>query len=212
MIRLAGTCLQPAIHLWYSIFSLNCGFNRISDAIKRNQHSIYNQSFFETLFEENYRLLFSLGYRMCGDSALTKDVIQSLFMELWEKRYSLNAVMHWKAYLRKSYYRSMLAEMKSRQLLPADLSEEVLMLSTPSYEQLLIESETTAARKKEVENALNDLPDKEKEMLQLRFKSGLSYEEIAEYTGKSKQTVYNQIYTAIKKLKGSLLSLLVLSI
>ena len=190
------------------MFFLFCASN--TSGIKKEKHSIYNEAFFEALFRSNYGLLFSLGFRMSADAALTKDVIQSLFLELWEKRHQINAVMHWKAYLRKSFYRKMLLALKKRQLLPAELPDNILELSTPSYEQLLVNFQIEQSRQHDVQQAMDQLPTKEREMLQLRFKEGLSYEEIAENTGKSKQTVYNQIYTAIKKLKGSLLMIALL--
>ena len=54
---------------------------------------------------------------------------------------------------------------------------------------------------KQIEKAFEILPTQQKEMLELRFLQGFSYQEIANNTGKSRQTIYNQIHTAIKKLR-----------
>ena len=49
--------------------------------------------------------------------------------------------------------------------------------------------------------------EEEKQVLQMRCQQGVSDDEIATNTGKSKQTVYNQIHSAIKRLKDVLLCL-----
>lgn len=161
--------------------------------------------FFEELFLAHYQTLFLVGFRLCANRELTKDVLQSFFLELWEKRDRLNHVEHWNAYLRKAFYHRMLQEVQKNRLPTDHLSEQATKISTPSYETLLINFQQKKSQKQELENAMKELPDQQKEMLKLRFHEGLSYEEIAANTGKSKQTVYNQIYEAIKKLRKSLL-------
>jgi RNA polymerase sigma factor (sigma-70 family) len=48
---------------------------------------------------------------------------------------------------------------------------------------------------------INDLPNRQKELIALRFYEGLNYEEIVQRTGLSHRTVYNKIHEGIKKLK-----------
>ena len=77
-------------------------------------------------------------------------------------------------------------------------------LSVPSYETLLINFQIEKTHKQQLEAAINTLPNQQKEALSLRFKEGLDYEEIAVSTGKSPQTIYNQIHSAIQKLRKAL--------
>jgi len=144
---------------------------------------------------------------MSRDKELTKDAIQTLFLELWEKKSNLGEVKYWNAYLRKSFYRKMLTELKKKNLLTRNALEENTAPSTPSYEELLIKFQNTLSQKKELQSALNELPTQEKKVLELRFFEGLSYEEIAENTGKTKRTVYNQIFSAISKLRKNLIKI-----
>ena len=161
---------------------------------------------FEALFLTHYQSLFLVGFRLCANRELTKDILQSFFLELWEKKERLQNVEHWNAYLRKAFYHRMLQELKKNRLPTEQLSEAAAAkISTPAYETLLINFQTEAVQQLELNNALQQLPEQQKEMLNLRFHEGWSYEEIAANTGKSKQTVYNQIYEAIKKLRKSLL-------
>ena len=159
---------------------------------------------FEEIFLQHYRSLFTLAFKMSGNRELSKDVIQSLFLELWENRHQMNDVTYWNAYLRKSIYRKMLHELKQKHLTNQNFDPEKHLLSDPSYEDLLIQLQTEESTQKSILLAIQQLPDQERAVLNLRFLEGLSYEEIASNTGKSKQTIYNQIFNALKKLRQSI--------
>lgn len=160
----------------------------------------------EAIFHSNYASLFVLGFKMSKDRSLTKDLIQSLFMELWEKRTQLKQVEHWNAYLRKSLYRKMIAalQQQKKQLTFLNNPTPNTPLYTPSYENLLIESQIEITRHHQLQSALQQLPEQERKVLELRFFKDLTYDEIASNTGKSKQTVYNQVFSAISKLRKML--------
>lgn len=54
---------------------------------------------FEALYKRFYPLLYSYGYRMTGDKMLADDVIQNLFMKLFQDSKKLFAITHVRAYL-----------------------------------------------------------------------------------------------------------------
>ncbi len=168
---------------------------------KWQNNSSLQENNFEAFFFTYYQNLFLVGFRMCGDKEFTKDALQSFFLEIWEKRENLQHVEHWNAYLKKAFYRKMLEEIKKNKLPTISISEITHQLSTASYETLLIKFQSEKIQQAKLQNALAQLPDQQKEMLKLRFYEGMNYEDIAKESGKSKQTVYNQIYEAVKKLK-----------
>lgn len=177
---------------------LNCRAK--STLHKINQKGGTHQQKFEELFLSNYTSLFSLGYRMCKDREMAKDVIQLLFADLWEKRNQLNEIEHWNAYLRKSFYRKMLEELKLNSKTNS-LSNTFKEPIVPSFEHLMIDLQNQIDRQRQLHDALENLPEQQRKMVQARFIQGMSYDEIAGETGKSKQTVYNQIFGAMKKLR-----------
>ena len=159
---------------------------------------------FEELFLEQYQNLLSLGISVCGQKEFTKDTIQLFFLELWEKEIWTAEIKDSKAYLFKSFYRKLFSELKkSRKVDNASLDqleENGVRFSSEQADSVdqLIELQ------ERVKKALNDLPDKQQQMIRLKYQGGLEYEEIAEYTGKSRQTIYNQIHSSIKKLRARL--------
>jgi len=58
---------------------------------------------------------------------------------------------------------------------------------------------------KKLKEAFSQLTKKQKEIIELRFFKGCSYDEIATQTHTQKRTIYNQIHTALKILKKSML-------
>jgi len=135
------------------------------------------------------------------DKELTKDVIQNLFIDIWEKRDRILKVYSWNAYLRKSLYRKMLHALKKNKITQTNVTVDNLPITTPSYEDLLINMQSEEAQTSKLIKAINQLPEEEQKVIKLRFFEELSYEDIAQKTGKTKRTIYNQIFSAIKKLK-----------
>ncbi len=160
------------------------------------------ESAFETLYLSLYQDLFVTGFRISGDKELTKDSIQELFLEIWNKRTQLPDIENVRAYFQTSLRRKIIYKIKQkRKKNHQALDTTVHEIPVPSYEELLIAAEDGAAEKAELQEALKALSPQQFEMLKLRFYKEMSYQNIAEMTGKSKQTIYNQIFAAVKKLR-----------
>lgn len=171
---------------------------------KRTAKVIENQHLdFERFFITHYKVLFNVGYRLCADKELTKDLLQSFFLELWESRFQSQNIQYLEAYLKKAFHRKVVKSIQKNKDNEIKLKNQEYLYSVPSYEDLLINSQTEKTQKKQLETAINNLPIQQKEALSLRFKEGLDYEEIAVSTGKSRQTIYNQIHSAIHQLRKS---------
>jgi len=181
----------------YSYLNRNI-LNRQTTKVIENQHLD-----FECFFMTHYKTLFGVGYRLCGDKELTKDILQSFFLELWESRFQSQNIQYLEAYLKKAFHRKMVKVLQKNKQTHEKIKNSIALTNSPSYEQLLVNFQTEDAQKKQLALAINELPTQQKEVLSLRFKEGLDYEEIAESTGKSPQTIYNQIHSAIQKLRKS---------
>ncbi|MBX2876091.1 MAG: sigma-70 family RNA polymerase sigma factor [Saprospiraceae bacterium] len=162
---------------------------------------------FDRLFGKHFAPLLIFGLTIRNDKALVKDIIQEVFLEIWDKRATLPTIQHPRAYLQQILKRKLLKRLRSDGLKP---HQDMVSDSSPSYESLLIQQQEDQERQKQLERALNKLTNKQREMIQLRFFDGLSYEQIADKTDTQKRTVYNQIHRAIKSLKDTLLISLLL--
>ena len=170
-----------------------------------------DQKAFAALVEANQAMVYSLAYRMTGNSEDAADLAQEAFLNAWRGlarfqgqasfstwlyRLTSNACID---FLRREKRRSTLSltleadEEESRQ---TEVSDERW-----SPEALLDRQESLQA----VRRALGQLSDEHREVLLLRELEGLSYREIAQALGLEEGTVKSRIARARLALRDFLL-------
>jgi RNA polymerase sigma factor (sigma-70 family) len=135
---------------------------------------------------------------------LVKDTIQQLFLYLWEKRETIQEANNVKSYLVTSFLRKLTADWKkSKQagVLQVVWSSYPDEDQQPNPEEKLIRKDEQSHLFKLLMDRINELPNRQKELIVLKFYEGLTYEEIVQKTGLSHRTVYNKIHEGLKKLK-----------
>lgn len=155
---------------------------------------------FERFFHTHYRVLFLVGYQLTADKEWTKDLLQSFFLELWEKRFQSKNIQYLEAYLKKAFHRKVIKAIQSKNATSKKQKEMPTKTYTPSYETLLINFQEDQLLKNNLQEAIQQLPPQQNKAVTLRFHQGLDYQEIAATTGKNTQTIYNQIHQALQKM------------
>jgi RNA polymerase sigma factor (sigma-70 family) len=156
---------------------------------------------FSTLFRNNYELLVRYGGKFTANTSLLEDLIQELFVELWQAK-SRTAVVSVRAYLLKSLkYKLLKSFRQSRVTLPPGDSDGPFEFS---HEHFLVAGEEEAERKRLVLQALEQLSDRQKEIIYLKYYQDLSYDEVCEIMNINYQVARNLLYQAIKSLKNRL--------
>ncbi|MEO8852937.1 MAG: sigma-70 family RNA polymerase sigma factor [Ginsengibacter sp.] len=158
---------------------------------------------FLAIYKQHYQSLFSYGFSISGDKELTKDSLQEMFLELWHSRSSLNPeVLNIRTYLctwlRRKINAAQLKNKRGR-LLEDSLYEKEN--NEYSYEDLLIAFEEKDEKKEKIAKALQSLSKKQIEIIRMKYFENLSYEEISSKTSLTLRTVYNTVFTAIKRLR-----------
>ncbi|HRB07958.1 MAG TPA: sigma-70 family RNA polymerase sigma factor [Niabella sp.] len=164
-----------------------------------------DQNMFLSLYNKFYHSLLFMGLKKSKDSELVKDCIQQLFLQLWEKRETIQPARDVKAYLVISFLRRLSLDIRKGyhidQYDEYNKSHDEILSDTP--EEYLIHKHDQANISATLKSLISTLPERQKELIVLRFYEGLSYEEIVTRTGLTQRTVYNKIYEALKKLKLS---------
>ena len=147
-----------------------------------------------------YNDLFRYGIKFTADKDITKDIIGQFFIHVWDHRRQFCAAENFKCYLVVSFKRFVIDYLRkiSRQLNLADYEVQGYEFS---YEDYIIAWQSEESVKALLYKAIQELPERQRELIQLRFYEQLSYEEIAIRTSLSIRTVYNKLYEAIKKLR-----------
>ncbi len=169
-----------------------------------------NRGAFLAIYESHYQALFSYGFTLTASRDQTKDFIQELFLEIWNKRASVNKdVINVRAYL-FTWLRRMIFK-ENKRLKSEHCTDEMIDNLSPDvlpYEDLLIAFQQSEEKKIELAAALKKLTKKQLEIIKLKFFDNLSYAEIALQTSLSQRTVYNLVYEALRHLRVCLRLLL----
>ena len=157
---------------------------------------------FETLYNRLWESLYTRAFSILGDKNIAKDIIQDVWVSFWERRdkisndniegYLLRAV-RFKVYneFRNSKYRNKLIEEFVQNYNPH--------LQTNNIEQIIQLKDTEKA----IYKAVNNLPNKCKQVFELSRFDGMKNEEIAQKLNISKRTVETHISNALKLLKNN---------
>ena len=152
-------------------------------------------------------LLYGYGMKIIADEAAVMDAIQTLFMNIFEKRWSLSAPNSIAAYLCRALKNLLINEMQSattRNTCKWDDEEAAADYDfdlQPDIENALIAGEEENEKLRIFKEELSKLSRQQREMLYLRYYKGLAIEEIAEILSVSKRTVYNTSNNALTRLR-----------
>ena len=156
---------------------------------------------FVILFHHYYGYLCLYATKIINDDSTAEEIVQDLFVKLWEKRDQLNIETSLKNYLFRSvknlcinYIQHNKTKIRYAQNV---LSEIVYNISDDSNF-----TEIDLSRK--IDESINSLPEKRKEIFRLSRQEGLKYHEIAQKLNVSVKTVETQMSLAIKTLREKL--------
>lgn len=154
---------------------------------------------FDNLFRRYYPILLQYGLRITTDKELINDSIQDLFIELWQSR-SATSVLSVKAYFLKALKYKLFRQFRSNsitQTTDGDIENHFEL----SHDQFIMAREDEAAMVKKMVAAINQLPNRQKEIVYLKIYQGLNYEELSEVMGINYQVARNLFYQSIKSLR-----------
>jgi RNA polymerase sigma factor (sigma-70 family) len=174
------------------------------DASLWNDFLAGNKQVFERIFLAHYDDLFRYGVRLTGDEEVAKDCIQNLFQRLWQRRKALGAIAEIKPYLfaaLRHHVTDELRAQKRRSALQSGYPDEVEMRVQHSPEDFLIAQQLTAEQQSLLLGALDQLSNRHREALYLKFFDGFAYDRIAEIMGLNPQSARNLVHQAIKRLR-----------
>lgn len=169
--------------------------------ITKSQQDNDLELLFADIFKKHEYRLYTLALRLTKSDLYAKDIIQEVFLKLWEHRDSLHSIENVEAWL----YR--LTENKVIDFLRKAAADgrlkEKLWNKLPSQQQPepLVEIKEYDYI---IRQAINQLPPQRKLIWYLNREEGLNYQQIANELHISRHTVKNQLSTAIQTLRSKL--------
>ena len=156
-----------------------------------------------TLFKTHYDELCRYAYSIVKDQDAAEDVVQQLFIKLWEKRHSIREIENIRSYLFRSTFNMSLNEQKKMQRMPQS-DEDLIQKSALQSEFHTSSLLTTNELQERIDQAMMELPEKCREVFRLSRFEQLSYKEIATELGISHKTVENQMGKALRVMREEL--------
>ncbi|MDN5217103.1 sigma-70 family RNA polymerase sigma factor [Fulvivirgaceae bacterium BMA12] len=156
------------------------------------------------IYQWYYAELYNYGMRISQDEEITRDCIHDLFIELWSNRFKISHIEEPKHYIFKMFRFITIDALKKRNpfINPNDSHLHGPVLSE---EDMLIDKELSLERSNQLKLAMQRLSKRQKEIIYLRFYSGLSYNEISKITALKYQSIRNHFSNALKELRKILL-------
>jgi RNA polymerase sigma-70 factor (ECF subfamily) len=148
------------------------------------------------LVEEYKSPIYNLAYRMTGNSEDSDDLTQETFIRAYQYLWRYNPrkkFFTWLYTIAFNLIKNHLRKNKKEKL-SEELSASSLTDKNTSPEERLIEDQ-------EISSCLLRLEDELRALLIMKYQQELSFEEIAQITGKSLSAVKMRIYRGLEKLK-----------
>ncbi|MFY0653079.1 MAG: sigma-70 family RNA polymerase sigma factor [Cyclobacteriaceae bacterium] len=142
----------------------------------------------------------------CNDE-IAKDLIHDTFVEIYERRSMIEIKSSLKYYLIRSFKSHLSKHLNSlNRLSKVKKEQEFEPAFTISFQTELIEKQHLVEKLSQVETAINELTNRQREALYYFYKEGLDYDEITEVMSlKTRRSSQNLIYEAIKVLRSKIL-------
>ncbi len=155
---------------------------------------------FENLFDANYRSLIFLARKIVGDLDKAKDIVQAVFVAIYENRANLTINSSIKSYLYKSVYNACLNHIKQTNIHNHHHDQLKNQLSESDDTDFMVQAELEERIRVIVEN----LPSQCGAIFRMNRFQGMKNREIAEKLNISIRTVETQISKALKILRDNL--------
>lgn len=154
---------------------------------------------FESLFREYYYSLSRFTASITRSSSAAEDLVQDIFLKIWQNREEWNPQGTIKTYLYRASKNQALNYLKHLSIVNnwAEISKDSLVNSSVNPEDEIIRKELLTS----VSDAVNKLPEKCKMIFLLHRHEGLSYREISEVLNISISTIETQMGRALKKIR-----------
>ena len=157
---------------------------------------------FSMMYDEYYVYLVKEAYKLLQDDAVAEDIVQSVFISLWNKKENLDINVSLRYYLRRSTINHSLNHIRKHKKIQdeVDKIDDIQVASDADHTRNLELEELMGS----IETAIETLPERCRLIFSMSRFEDMSYREIAENLDISIKTVENQITKALKLMRDIL--------
>ena len=157
---------------------------------------------FDALFHRYRDKLFRFSFSLLKNEEDACEIVQETFFRIWEKRNKIDSSKSFKSFLFSVSYHLIIDQLRER------LKDQEFRNSLEKYFNKRVNFQENRldynTLETEINKAVEELPEKRKEIYRLSREKGFSRKEIAGQLGVKPKTVENQINLALKHIKNRL--------
>jgi RNA polymerase sigma-70 factor (family 1) len=157
---------------------------------------------FKLLYNRYNKKIYYFSLRYLGNIEETEELVQSVFISIWEHRKSLDESMAVKSYIYRSAVNYIYNYLKKKAIRTRYIESELQkdeVLSNQTLDLVLFHD-----LEKSINLIVKELPPQQQKIFRLSRFEGLSHEKIAKQLDLSVRTVENQIHRALSIIKNKL--------
>ena len=159
---------------------------------------------FKQRFMPHYKLLYRVAYHLTGNVQDAEDLLQDMYLKLWQKRDDLPDEAMKEAYLVTMMRRLFIDQ---RRLKRIDTSEDIEAHTSPPDERSLDHQIDSRDEIQQVEGLIRQLSERDAKIIQMHLMEDRTYEEIERDTGLSQGNIRLIVMRAKQKLKQQFLKI-----
>ena len=156
---------------------------------------------FRKLFDFYCKGLLDYSFHIVKDKTVAEDIVQYVWIKVWEKRHSINPELSFKSYLYTAVRNQTLKYIRDTKHKFTSLESIDSLADGITLQDDQMHNKETL---KFINEAIDHLPDKCREIFMLNRFEGLSYKEITEVLDISINTVKTQMTRALSSLRKAL--------
>lgn len=160
-----------------------------------------DQRAFDHIYIFHAKELYKYGFRFTQDAELIKDVIQDVYVHIWECKNVLSIEKSIKFYLFTAFRRELIKRVNAASKLKTIDDYHSKLLWEVSFQEILEQNQISLDVTHKLGRAIDELPLRQKEAIYLRYLQELTYDEISELMGVQIPSIYNLIFKGVKALK-----------
>lgn len=144
-----------------------------------------------------------LAERMLGDAAEAEDAVQEVFMRLWERREKLDKVVNLKSYVMQTTRMRCIDFIRERNTKAVSSLNEVTKDSEYGItdEEVAEEVELVERRSAILHSMLDDLPEKQRQIVTLRYLEEKEITQIERTMNMSSSNIYTTLSRVLQQLR-----------
>jgi RNA polymerase sigma-70 factor (family 1) len=170
----------------------------ISDILLLQQIKNGDHSAFDVLFERYWKKLYQSAQARVRDEEVAQDIVQEIFIKLWDRRRELEIKTSFENYLLNAVRFNVISHYRSKKVTEANLQSALDRVTV--LEESIHSLSDYLELEKVLQDAVEQMPGMLKQVYQLRSEN-LSIKEIAGELGLADQTVKNYITEASRRLR-----------